>query len=233
MNPIQRQIGLRLKKLRRNRGLTLDQLAKATGFTKSYLSRIENCKKVPPIGSLAQICQALNVELAAVFQNTAEKQDPAENVFVVRAKDRQSAVRGGSTFGYDYEALAHSAPHKRMEPFLFTFPRDIGEEIYFQHTGQEFIFVLSGKVRFLVENREWILAPGDSVFFDSSLPHRGESMGGEAKALVVIYSPDFIAEEKETISREYSLDKKTRGRHRQLHTITEPIRTRLSYPEKS
>lgn len=125
-----------------------------TGFTKSYLSRIENGKKGPPTCSLAQIFQVLNVELAAVFQNTDEKQNPAENVFVVRAKDRQSAVRGGSTFGYDYEALAHSAPYKRTESFFFTFPRDIGEEIYFQHTGQEFIFVLSGKVRFLVENRE-------------------------------------------------------------------------------
>jgi transcriptional regulator with XRE-family HTH domain len=232
MSSIQRQIGSRLKKLRRSRGLTLDQLAKATGFTKSYLSRIENCKKVPPIGSLAQICQALNVELAAVFQNTADKQDPAENVFVVRAKERQSAVRGGTTFGYDYEALAHSAPHKHMEPFLFTFPRAIGEEIYFQHVGQEFIFVLSGKLRFLVESREWILGPGDSVFFDSSLPHRGEAIGGVAKALVVIYSPDFVAEEKETLGREYSLDRKPHSRHGRLHTITEPIRTRLSYPDK-
>lgn len=58
-------------------------------------------------------------------------------------------------------------------------------------------------------------------------------MSSEAQALVVIYSPEFAAEEKDTLGREYGFDKKLRGRHGRLHTITEPIRTRLSYPQKS
>ena len=80
-----------------------------------------------------------------------------------------------------------------MEPFLFTFPEHIGKEILFEHEGEEFIFVISGRVRFLVDGREWILEPGDSIYFDSTLQHRGESIGGDAKALVVFYSPETKA----------------------------------------
>lgn len=190
MTSIQRQIGMRLKALRQSRKLTLDQLAVQTGFTKSYLSKIETLKKVPPIGSLARICQALGVELATVFQSVGNGQQQDDEVCVVRALERRPAVRGGTTFGYDYEALAHSIPHMHMDPFLFTFPSSIGDEIYFQHEGEEFVFVLSGRVRFVVERREWILSPGDSIFFNSALSHRGEAVGREAKALVVIYSPE-------------------------------------------
>jgi hypothetical protein len=76
-----------------------------------------------------------------------------------------------------------------MEPFLFTFPSSVSEEVFFEHDGEEFVFVVAGRVRFLVDGREWVLNPGDSVYFDASLPHRGEAVGGEAKALVIIYTP--------------------------------------------
>ena len=187
-NQVERIIGERISELRARRGMTLDQLSSATGFTKGYLSKIEHSKKVPPIGSLSRIARALNADLTQLLQ-TAPAQ-PGDRAFcVVRAGERRPVVRGGTAFGYDYVSLADKKPGKTMEPFLFTFPSAIDKHVFFEHEGEEFLFVLSGKVEWQAGGNKLILEPGDSIYFDARLPHRGRSLGGEASALVVVYSP--------------------------------------------
>jgi quercetin dioxygenase-like cupin family protein len=73
---------------------------------------------------------------------------------------------------------------------VLTFPSHISREVFFEHDGEEFIFVLSGRVEFETGGRKVVLEPGDSLYFDSSMPHRGRSLGDEAKALVVIFKPE-------------------------------------------
>ena len=181
-------IGARVAQLRERLGMTLDQLAARTGFTKGYLSKIENSRKVPPIGSLSRIAQALHTEITELLHPQA---GPAASAFcLVRANERLPVVRGGTAFGYDYVSLADTRSHKRMEPFLFTFPSQIDKHVYFEHEGEEFIFVLSGRVEWQAGSDKVILEPGDSVYFDSRLPHRGRALDGEASALVVTYSPE-------------------------------------------
>ena len=191
-NKVERIIGARISELRARRGMTLDQLSGATGFTKGYLSKIEHSKKVPPIGSLSRIAQALKADLTQLLQ-TAPAQ-PGDRVFcVVRAAERRPVVRGGTAFGYDYVSLADKKPGKKMEPFLFTFPSAIDKHVFFEHAGEEFLFVLTGKVEWQAGGDKLILEPGDSVYFDSRLPHRGRGIEGEASALVVVYSPEHAA----------------------------------------
>lgn len=184
---VEQSIGQRLAALRARRGLTLERLAEVTGFTKGYLSKIENSRKVPPIGSLARIATALDADIAYFFQTRDAAARDA--VSVVHRKDRQPVVRGGTAFGYDYATLAHDRRNKRMEPFLFSFPRRIDRHVHFRHEGEEFLFILSGKVEFEVNGERFILEEGDSVYFDSSLPHKGRALGGTAKAIVVTYAP--------------------------------------------
>jgi len=172
--------------------MTLDRLATLTGFTKGYLSKIENSKKVPPIASLASICKALHTDIAYFFQSDGRELFE-ERVSVVRADERKRVTRGGTAFGYNYESLAHTKRHKRMEPFIFTFPPRMARRVWFDHEGEEFLFVLKGRVEFEVRGEKWVLEEGDSLYLDSKLPHKGRSLGGgEAKALVVIYSPEQV-----------------------------------------
>jgi transcriptional regulator with XRE-family HTH domain len=183
-----RVIGERVAQLRARLGMTLDQLAARTGFTKGYLSKIENSRKVPPIGSLSRIAQALHTEITELLH--PEAKSAASAFCLVRANERLPVVRGGTAFGYDYVSLADTKSHKRMEPFLFTFPSQIDKHVYFEHEGEEFIFVLSGRVEWQAGSEKVILEPGDSVYFDSRLPHRGRALDGEASAVVVTYSPE-------------------------------------------
>jgi len=76
-----------------------------------------------------------------------------------------------------------------MEPFLFTFPSQIDKYVFFEHEGEEFMFVLSGRVEWQAGSHKLVLEPGDSIYFDARLPHRGRSLEGEALALVVTCSP--------------------------------------------
>ena len=167
--------------------MTLDRLAAATGLTKSYLSKIQNSHKLPPIATLSRIAQALGTGLGSFFGDILE---PGEGATVVRKNERLPVVRGGTAFGYDYVSLAHDRLGKRMEPFVFTFPSKIDRHVFFDHGGEEFVFILSGKVIFQVGDERWTLEKGDSLYFDAAIPHRGWSVGSDATALVVVSAAD-------------------------------------------
>ena len=184
---VEKLIGTRIAEKRAGLGITLERLAAATGFSKGYLSKIENSRKVPPIGSLSRIAAALRTDITELLHTPAAALDGG--LSVVRAGERRPVVRGGTAFGYDYVSLADNRRDKKMEPFLFTFPSQIDKYVFFEHDGEEFMFVLSGRVEWQAGSRKLVLEPGDSIYFDARLPHRGRAIEGEATALVVTYSP--------------------------------------------
>jgi transcriptional regulator with XRE-family HTH domain len=177
-----------VRALRKLRGLTLNSLAQETGFTKGYLSRIELSQKIPPIGSLATIARALNVDLAYFFQ---DQTTPLRRSWcVVRASEKRPVVRGGTAFGYDYASLAYNLEHQHMEPFLFRFPANLEKHVYFEHDGEEFIYILKGSVEFKIGDETLVLHAGDSLYFDARIPHKGRALDSEAEALTVILSTE-------------------------------------------
>jgi mannose-6-phosphate isomerase-like protein (cupin superfamily) len=144
---------------------------------------------IPPIGTLVKIAHTLGTDVADLLGREGTPADH-EKVCIVRSWERETVVRGGSSFGYDFVALAHKRHHKRMEPFVMVFPPEVDKDVRFEHAGEEFMFILSGEVEFEAQvdgrMRTWVLSPGDSAYFDSTIPHRGRSVRGESRALVVI-----------------------------------------------
>jgi transcriptional regulator with XRE-family HTH domain len=184
-------LGRRIRQLRKMQDRTLDSLAQEIGLTKGYLSKVETGRQTPPLGTLSKLARALGTDLAGlVEQGTVEPVEAGfEGVSVVRADERRNVVRGASSFGYDYQSLVQNAGGKHMTPFLFTFPSQILKEVFFEHGGEEMIFVLSGTVEFELGNETYELMPGDCIYFDPRQRHRGRGKYGEAKALVVLYEP--------------------------------------------
>src|SRR3989442_7534406 len=197
-------IGERIARLRADRRMTLERLAAATGFTTSYLSKIENAKKVPPIGSLSRIAVALGSDIAGFFDSAVGGRDAG--ACVVRASERRPVVRGWTAFGYDYLSLAFQEHDQKMEPFIFTFPAKIDSHVFFDHAGEEFLFVLKGRIEFQVGGDRWVLREGDSLYFDSHIPHRGWSLGGDAKVLVVIYKSEPAAQRERSRTMKTTTD---------------------------
>ena len=185
----EKKIVHKIRAIRLKKKLTLQQMAELTGLTKSYLSMIESGKKSPPIATLSKIASALSVDIATFF----EHKDPEDHIIVVRREERSVVVRDGTAFGYQYESIAPTRRQKRMEPFVITHPPGVDGGI-FDHEGEELMMVLEGTIRFFYGDSEYILNEGDSIYFDSSIPHRGDAVGDKpAKTLCVISLPRYTS----------------------------------------
>ncbi len=181
-------IGKKIRDLRKKAGLVLQDLSNETGLSKPLLSQIEKEVVSLPIATLLKISKALNVNISFFFQDS----DPEEKVVLVRKDESKmidSRYFGREESGYYYEALAYKKSKKYMEPFLVEFKRKKVEKLHFlSHEGEEFLYVLQGTLEFRTENQEFVLYEGDSLYFESSIPHAYRALGNRnAKALTVVY----------------------------------------------
>lgn len=180
-------IGRRIRQLRIERDMTQEVLAKAAGLTKGYLSKIENSPNSPPVSTLISIAKALGVGIDAIFSEQGVETD----FTLVRKGERQEVAHRGSSFGYSYEPLALKFPNRHMDPYVMTVPAGTGRTKGFSHKGEEMLFALKGAQRLYIGEHVVDIDEGDCVYFNSSIPHSGESRdGGELVYLVVFYSPD-------------------------------------------
>jgi transcriptional regulator with XRE-family HTH domain len=181
-------VGEKIRHMRSNKGLSLQQLAEKTGLSKPLISQIENEQVSPPISTLLKIANSLDTDISFFFQDQVRDVKTA----VVRSNERvispRRQVQGKAKLGYTYQALAASKPFKSMEPFLVTFEvKDADEVIQFSHEGEEFAFVLEGQLEFSSEGETIVLSPGDSLYFDSDQLHGFRALGDKpAKALVTV-----------------------------------------------
>jgi len=182
-------IGKKIRELRKKGGFVLQDLSDRTGLSKPLLSQVEKEVVSPPIATLLKISRALQVNIGFFFQDG----DREEKVVLVRkdeSKVLDSRYFGRDESGYYYEALAYKKSKKYMEPFLVEFKRKRAEKLsYFSHEGEEFIYLLEGTLEFRTESKQYVLYPGDSLYFESSIPHAYRALERKnARALSVIYT---------------------------------------------
>lgn len=160
------EIGLRIRKLRTQQNRTLQEIADVCGFTKSLLSKIENGVVVPPVATLSKIAKALGVKMSALI----EEEGTVSGLFTAsELTERMNQVKTDK--GYSFFTFAGEYPNKKMQPFLFTARRREVIEHRLSHDGEEFIYMLEGEMKFKVGNVEYILKPGDSIYFDAMEEH--------------------------------------------------------------
>lgn len=182
-------IGRKIRKLRKGKALTLQNLSTSTGLSKPLLSQIENELVVPPISTLLKISRALEKDITFFFQEP----DNDGKVVVVRPFERErldTKKLGRTDGGYSYESLAYKKTRKNMEPFLIEFERKDEKDLsFYSHEGEEFLFVLEGNLEFRTENDVHRLEQGDSLYFESDVPHAYRAVGKRnAKAIAVVFS---------------------------------------------
>lgn len=184
-------LGNKIRNLRKQRALTLQEVSDLTGLSKPLLSQIENNIAAPPIATLIKISIALGVKIGHFFRD----HERGDRIVVVKKGERYSVKKlfhskNESTIGYRWESLAYPMVGKQMEPFIVEIePGKENELLYNDHKGEEFHFVMEGKVEFRSAEQTHLLEKGDSIYFDSSIPHALRGVGGIATALIVIYAP--------------------------------------------
>lgn len=179
-------LGDRLRKAREKRGFTLQELSSRTGTDVDTLKRMEEDEMIPPLGELVRLSKALETRMSYLISPGIN-----EPMCLVRADQRKPVSRhnekGIEKYGYFYESLASEKANRMMEPFIVTLvPTEAAETS--THDGQEFLYVLEGKIMARVGDRTEFLGPGDAVYYDSNNPHYVRCAGEKrAKILAVIY----------------------------------------------
>ncbi len=178
--------GAKLRSVRISRGFSLEELSSRTGISAKQLEQHEEGEILLPLGQLIKLSKALSMKMADVI-STGE-----ESFTIVRSHQRESYSRFGksrqSTYGYEYESLAPNKKDRLMEPFIVTLHPAEGEEPS-SHDGQEFIYVLEGRMEVIVEETREVLEPGDAIYYDSTVMHLVKAYGDQAaKILAVLIS---------------------------------------------
>jgi len=175
------ELGERLKNLRKKRGLTLKQLSEITGLSVGFLSNIERELNSPTISSLRKICDSLNISFFELLKPNIQEQR------IVRSSERTELVNSRMS-KTRYEMLTVGA-NKKMQPICITMaPGGFSGEAALGHEGEEFGYVIKGKLEIEVGGETFWLEEGDSVYIEEFVPHRYRNAGdGECITIWVVH----------------------------------------------
>jgi transcriptional regulator with XRE-family HTH domain len=175
-------VGHRLRELRTGRGLSMRALAEQSGLNVNTLSLIENRRTSPSVSTLQQLALSLQVHISAFF----ETENGDKLVVHQKAGGRPTAtVIHGSI-----EDLGAGMPRFGAEPLIVTLaPKANSGKTPIVHTGREFVYCLEGHIDYTVDNKTYLLEPGDSLLFEAYLPHHWKNMDATPSRNLLVLCP--------------------------------------------
>jgi transcriptional regulator with XRE-family HTH domain len=195
-------VGKRLRELRLGRCLPLKSLAKLSGLSINTLSLIENNRTSPSVSTLQQLAKALEIPIMAFFEVEPTSKQVVYTSWYKRGEGQAENVR--------LENLGKGLARNAVQPFIVTLEpgADSGVQMIV-HTGHEFVYVLSGRIMYVIDEKPYLLDPSDSLVFESHLPHRWKNISeGESQIILILYPAD---EHEEPGGRHFDLEKSTKG----------------------
>jgi transcriptional regulator with XRE-family HTH domain len=162
------ELAQRIKALRLERKLTLQEVAERTGLTRSWLSKVENFRVTPSLPALGHIAEALGTTVAQLVAGLEKK----PSLVLTRKGEGKVLFRDHPQSKAIYESLAYQHPGRKMDPFLLKVPPGDIHRAAMQHEGEEFLLVLSGQISFEYDQQVHILHKGDSLYFNATVRHR-------------------------------------------------------------
>ncbi|RLD06499.1 MAG: cupin [Chloroflexi bacterium] len=180
-NAVSINVGVRLRELRSERGLSIRALARQSSLSANALSMIERSKTSPSVSTLYKLADAMGVPVTAFFGEDVER-----DVVVFRKADERTRIpfqRG------TWEGLGGENFVGRIEPFVLTLESGANSGLHTMvHTGHEFVICLRGELEYQIEDKFYNLEPGDSLMFSARLRHRWRNLGGNVTNALFLLS---------------------------------------------
>jgi len=178
-------VGQRVRKIREEKGLSLEELSRLTGFDVSLLASIEKDETQPQLGTVIKLSKALDSAFGRLVSGVGDKL-----YSITRRNERRTISRSTSHQGkkqlYIYKSLAPDVKGRHMEALIVQLEEDPDKEVSV-HEGEEFIFVLDGEVELGIGEDNFELEAGDSAYYLSTTPHHIAAKSGKATILAVLY----------------------------------------------
>lgn len=177
------ELGDKIRRLRQLHHMSLGDLAERVDTSRSFLSQLEQGKTLPSLVTLKSIADAFGVSVGSLVDEPREDHSP-----LVRSEERPKVSHLQS--GVLIEALTFRDIHKTMQPLMLRMEpgSNSGYEGY-THKGQEFGFVIKGQLTIEIDHSKYEVKVGDSIYFDSSRPHRFWNEGPEEMVAVWVITP--------------------------------------------
>ena len=179
-----KEIIKKIKRLRAEKGYSLNQLSNLTGLSKGFLSKIENGISVPTVTSLRRIANALGADLTGFFMND-DLREMDRKIVVVRKNEREKIDAEFQRSGITRWPLADKKFGRNLDPFIIELPHD-HDQVY-QFEGEEFYLLLEGTVELSYGGERYILEEGDCVYLDGDIPYTGKSLSERPAKLLMIH----------------------------------------------
>ena len=188
---VENKVGAKVRRLRETREMSVEQLAEQSLCSVEVLNQIEAGDLIPSLTPLMKISCALGIRLGTLIDD-----EPHEGPVVVKAKESPGVIRfsgkdpAASKSNLDFYTMGAGKKDRHMEPFLIDVqPRADREAPLSSHEGEEFIYVLSGQIEINYGQTTYELEIGDSIYYDSIVPHDVHAKGDMARVLAVVYAP--------------------------------------------
>jgi transcriptional regulator with XRE-family HTH domain len=176
------QVGEKIKTLRARRGFSLRELSDQCGLSFNAISKIERGENSPTVASLHKIASALEVHITDLFRQEIQQ-------FAVFVKSEDSTLLKSD--GIMIESLGSGLPNQQLEPFKMIVSPDSGnmsEPV--SHSGEEFVYCLSGRIEYVVGDETFVLEPGDKLLFKANRPHCWRNLGKELAEVMLVIETD-------------------------------------------
>ncbi len=177
------QIGVRIRRARRLRGMTLNELAADTGYSASLLSRIENDKTVPSIPTLLRLSKALDVDLISFFKGDGE------STVLTKPHERQTIKGLSNSEATELEILVPPAEGRLLEAFLVKLEPGGHGGRPVSHEGEELGYVLEGTLELTVAGKSYRAEAGDSFHFQTDQEHSYRNAGDVPVVVMWVNTP--------------------------------------------
>lgn len=173
--------GERVRKLREGQGWSIELLAEKTGQSPEFVTKVEADEVVPPVGFLLRLARALGVD-PGVFLGDKEKR-------TIRDQRAEAFIK--RTQNYSYETLTPEAETAHLRAFMITIEsKQTHKPVAYKHEGEEFVFVMGGSLELTLGGKVHSLKPGESMRFNSDVPHKLKSLSDTpTRCLVVLFTP--------------------------------------------
>ncbi len=172
------EVGPRVREARRAREMTLEALAEASGVSAAHLSRLESGARQPSLATLLNVAAGLGVPISRLLEGS---RDPGPGTVV---RGSEAPFYDGP--GFRFQPLVPEAGPAGLAAIKLVFPADRAEREYHRHEGEEWLYVLSGRLRLTLGGESTVLGPGDAAFFDGMLEHSFDVLGGEDVEMLMV-----------------------------------------------
>lgn len=184
-----KEFALKVKSIRERQNMSIEELAEKSGVKLDVLKAMENGEIIPSLTPLTKMAKALGVRLGTFLDDTPQlgpvvvRGGKPDNVLYFSGRED---VTNASNL--EFHSLGAGKIDRNIDPFIIDITYEEDYKLS-SHEGEEFIYVLEGEIEVEYGKEKFTVAEGDSIFYDSVVPHHLHSAGDKAKILAVLYTP--------------------------------------------